>query len=464
MLFAKGEILLKQYTVTVSHLPFTFYPDPVGGTEVYVRSLIENLGLLGIRSVVVAPGSVAASYNWRGIEVHRYSVNADLSKDEMYGRGDRLATETCLRILDKVKPDLVHVHAFTSGVSLGIVEELKARGVPVVFTYHTPTVSCMRGDLLKFGRTVCDGRLNLNACSVCTLHGHGLPRLLASIYAGTPIWILRPLENLLPSRRLRLLARWKRLIKIRHDAVRKLFGLVDHTVVVCEWTAELLKQNGLLSAHSSIIRHGVPQQETSELFRLREVPSKFTDMAPLKLLYLGRISPEKGIDRVIAAMADLNAPFELDIYGMSDPRDEYATELKAIAARCQRVKFRSPVHADEVTSLMRSYHALMVPSVCLETGPLVVLEAFHAGLPVLGSALGGIMEWVRDGVDGLLVNPARDEWLAVVLRILEDPDLLRSLQEGVQRPPTFVEIARRHATIYHELFSNEAAVLPTEAQ
>ena len=79
---------------------------------------------------------------------------------------------------------------------------------------------------------------------------------------------------------------------------------------------------------------------------------------------------------------------------------------------------------------------MVVPSQWLETGPLVVLEAFAAGTPVIGSNLGGIAELVTDGVDGLLVDPASSPaaWADSLRRVCSDPDLLVSLRAGI-RPP-----------------------------
>jgi len=96
---------------------------------------------------------------------------------------------------------------------------------------------------------------------------------------------------------------------------------------------------------------------------------------------------------------------------------------------------------------------VVVPSQGMETGPLVVLEAFAAGVPVLGSALGGIPDKVRDGVDGLLVDPyhAVEAWRAALLRVGADRDLVAALTRGVRPPRSMAEVAREMRAIYAEL-------------
>ena len=59
-----------------------------------------------------------------------------------------LAAAAFTKILDRVLPDVVHIHSYTRAASLATVEQARKRGIPVVFTYHTPTVSCARGTLI----------------------------------------------------------------------------------------------------------------------------------------------------------------------------------------------------------------------------------------------------------------------------------------------------------------------------
>ena len=85
----------------------------------------------------------------------------------------------------------------------------------------------------------------------------------------------------------------------------------------------------------------------------------------------------------------------------------------------------------------------------METGPLVILESFAAGTPVVGSNLGGIAEWVRHGENGLLVG--FDDvlgWRDAFKRCAENRQVLVSLRRGVRPPRAMRHVAHEMAHIY----------------
>jgi len=106
-----------------------------------------------------------------------------------------------------------------------------------------------------------------------------------------------------------------------------------------------------------------------------------------------------------------------------------------------------------VPSRTRQYDALVVPSQWLETGPIVVYEAFAAQRPVLGSDLGGIAELVNDGEDGLLVSPADnpDRWAQALVQLENEPSLVAELKKAVRSPRTMSEGAKEMAKCYRRV-------------
>jgi glycosyltransferase involved in cell wall biosynthesis len=114
-----------------------------------------------------------------------------------------------------------------------------------------------------------------------------------------------------------------------------------------------------------------------------------------------------------------------------------------------------------VVDRLTEYDLIAVPSQCLETGPLIVLEAFAAGIPVLGSALGGLSDKIDDGVDGLLVRPHGSvaAWTASLKRCAEDPKLLRRLRHAVRRPRSAADVADDMISLYRDVVMRERADL-----
>ena len=143
-----------------------------------------------------------------------------------------------------------------------------------------------------------------------------------------------------------------------------------------------------------------------------------------RLCFLGRVAPEKGIGVLLEALRLVRTKVELDIYGIRSDlgfgiRDSGGESEPGIRNPESRIRWLPPVKPEKVVETIAKYDALVVPSVWLETGPLVVLEAFAAGVPVIGSRLGGIAEMVRDRVNGLLCDPGNASKIASAIEEIE---------------------------------------------
>ena len=434
----------------VVHIPYCYFPDPVGGTEAYVRDLCAELQCHGVTNLVAAPARLSAAYEHDGVAVRRFAI-ADTVSDlrEMYGEGDAASAREFGRVLDDERPHVVHLHAFTRGVSLRIVRESERRSIPVVFTYHTPTVSCQRGTLMRWGKEVCDGLLDAPTCAACTLEGLGLPRAASIMLGHLPAAV----GDMAGSRRMRggawTALRMRNLVALRHAAVRALFNEVQRIVVLCEWTRRLLLRNGVPAEKMVLVRHGL-----GESARGGAATAKANESPPVRVAALGRLDPTKGVDIVIRAIR--SAPelkVALDIYGVAqgDGAARYEQELKALAAGDGRIRFLPAVPVSSVVSTLAGYDVLAVPSRWLETGPLVVLEAFAAGIPVIGSRLGGIAEIVQEDVNGLLVEPLSVEGWCSALKSCMNRDSLQRLRAGVRMPPPAADGAKQMHTLYEGL-------------
>lgn len=432
----------------VIHVPYTYYPDPVGGTEIYVEQLAEHLRAFGIQSAIVAPGTGRAAYNHRATAVERLAVDNHIHDiHQLYGEGDVAAARTFGEILDARQPQVVHLHAFTRIASPLWVDAAHARGLPVVFTYHTPTVSCLRSGLMRWGHRVCDGWLDTDRCTRCRLHSLGAPIPLANALAHTPRAFGAWGKNV-PYVGTAL--QMRELVARQHAMIREWFRQVDRIVALCEWTRALLLRNDVASEKIFLSPHGFSPQAIPLAAALQT-----NRTAPLRVIALGRLEPIKGIDLLARALAQVPAlNLTLDIYGIEQSEREtpFARRLRRDIARDARIRLLSPVPHDQVISLLQSYDVLAVPSQWLETGPLVVLEAFAAGIPVIGSNLGGISEKVQDGVNGLLVSPLHvDAWREALTRVAQDRALLAKLRANVRPPRSMQNVAEEMYGLYASL-------------
>ncbi len=184
-------------------------------------------------------------------------------------------------------------------------------------------------------------------------------------------------------------------------------------------------------------------------------------------LFVGRLTPHKGVDRLIAA---LPPGAHLRIAGSEGhdpqpPERNYPDLLRQLAAE-KEVEFLGPVADPDLPSLYRSASVLVLPSVertCYgreirvsELLGLVALEAMASGTPVIASSLGGLREIVRDGETGFLVTPGDKSELSERLsQVLSDPMLAARMgtnaREWVVERFSWRACAERCLTVYAEL-------------
>jgi glycosyltransferase involved in cell wall biosynthesis len=174
--------------------------------------------------------------------------------------------------------------------------------------------------------------------------------------------------------------------------------------------------------------------------------------APPRLLYVGRLAPEKGLEvlldalrRVRAARPGASAP-TLTLVGWDYVGSTYGAELRARVAASDlagAVAFAGHVpYGPRLFALYDSHDALVLPSFT-EGFPQVLLEAMVRGVPLVATRVGGVPRVVEDGVNGLLVPPGDAAALATALaRLLSDPALSATLAAAGQRAarPYTVEV------------------------
>jgi D-inositol-3-phosphate glycosyltransferase len=156
-------------------------------------------------------------------------------------------------------------------------------------------------------------------------------------------------------------------------------------------------------------------------------PAEPRDPGRSRLLVVSRLVERKGIGSVITALAELPGT-ELVVAGGPPARrlaeDPEARRLAALAERlglAGRVRFRGQVEPGDLPALYRSAD-LVVCVPWYEPFGIVPLEAMACGVPVVASAVGGLVDSVVDGVAGVHVPPRRPDLLASVLAgLLADP-------------------------------------------
>jgi glycosyltransferase involved in cell wall biosynthesis len=431
------------------HVPFHFFPEDAGGTEMYVHALARELRKCGVESEIAAPGTEDREYGFDDFTVHRFSVATNPANvSDLYSGGTAACAYRFGRILDRSRPDIVHFHAFSPEVSDLAAREAKARDLKIVFTYHIP-VTCARGTLLRYGKEVCEGAWELYKCSRCALEAHGAARRIADAVGSLPPVFGQIVAATGLRGGMMTALRMTELQRRRHRSLEGFLASADAIVALSNWGREVLLRNGVPASKLTVARHGVTQDGT--------LPAAAgTRQGPLRVAFLGRAYEIKGahilVDTLVRHPA-LDVALDLFLLVQDEPVSaKYMADLKRRAEGDGRIRFLPAVGNAGVVAALSSYDVLAVPSQWMETGPLVIYDAWAAGIPVIGSNLGGIAELVEHGKNGLLVAPADVEaWGDALRRLSADRMLLNAMRRELPRLRTMATVAGEMQAIYQRL-------------
>ena len=435
--------------VAVLHVVYQFTPEPLGGTEVYVQSLVQEATSLGLRCAIAAPGGCNEHYQVAGVSVYR--VAANLTTAQLYGEENSDATARWVEILQQTAPRILHIHARTPMLNSQVLRHARRLGIKVIYTVHTPTAFCQRGTMLEFGVKPCNGLVTLNRCAQCALHGLGVPKLATQILTRLPTSVSRATSRIAPAK-IAFVLSFRARVKRAQQEQSAFFAACDHIVAVCGWIEAALKLNGIAAARLSMNRQGLRSDMVQTC-----APRARLELAPLKVFALGRCDRHKGFDLLIAAIKRCVLPVELDLcMSISSDQDRALAEhLKTIAIGA-KVRFHVNLSGEPLLSLFQNSDLVAVPSVWMETGPLVVLEAFSQQLPVIGSRRGGIAELVQHGKNGWLA-PAGDvgAWTRALDAIAQDRPALERARANIGTVRTMKQVAIEHLSLYEQVLARD---------
>ncbi len=427
----------------IAHLPSSYLPDSLGGTEIYVHHLAEELARQGHESVVVVHGGRADAAPPSPLyRVARLPALPPCTRRELYVRLQREEPPGFAEFLDQLRPDVVHFHAFTLGAGLGHARLARQRGIPYVITYHTPTFSCPRGTLMHLGREVCDGKLDADRCARCVLHNQGIPRPLASLLAKSPLpHASIPEGPWLP--RIALPA----LLEESFKHWREFMDGAAAIVACAEWCRELLVCNGVDPEKITVHRQALPGPTRTRTLRL-----PLSSRRPLRLGFFGRFSWVKGPDVLLAAARELRRRGLEIVCELAGPipADERRWADRLLQRHAEYAQYNGTLRDEALRQWLRSLDLIAIPSRCLETGPLTLLEAWDEGVPVIGSDLGGIAEFLQSAeLNRLAFEPMDPNSVAgIILALCASPEQgTQVLVSGMR------DLAQEMACVYHNTAS-----------
>ncbi|MFQ5668803.1 MAG: glycosyltransferase [Candidatus Binatia bacterium] len=346
-----------------------YYPESLGGTEVYVDGLSRRLRRAGHQVIVAAPDPARVDeqmYDDDGVPVYRYPIPRSPSRAECQGGVSVPGTEAFHSWLQRQRPDVVHVHTFVTGLGLQELKAAKATGARVIVTTHASSLGyiCQRGTMMRWGVQLCDGLCEPAKCAACELQRRGLPRPLARVLAGIPHALGRVagmVEGKVGT------ALGMRDLIIRNQAMqRKMLSTVDKFVLLTQWALEAVIANGAPRDRVALNRLGASQEN----IRKKPEPAVRPTQTPVTIGYLGRFDAIKGVGDLARAVASLprHLPFRVELRGPCNSVDDERRvgALKHALGDDPRVTFAAPIRPAEAPThlarrAMTSYAARASP-------------------------------------------------------------------------------------------------------
>jgi glycosyltransferase involved in cell wall biosynthesis len=431
---------------TILHLPCSYLPWTTGGKEVYTHALARALQAQGWNNHVALHqnaqfGEPLGIHTLDEVTVHVLPPLEGADRAATYDRRPA-AVPGFAQLVQEIQPTLVHFQDFSIGANLLHLELARQAGAKTVMTYHTPGQSCLQFELRYAGGKTCDGEIKLDRCTACRLGAQGIPA-----------WIRGPLSKLhFPAKGS---SRWQRALSARtmterfQRAWQQMAEQIDGVHVYAQWAMDLLRRNHVPEEKITFFRTGLPSSRTV----LAAKPERERG-STLKIIMAGRCEPVKGQDVLIAAVKRMPPQMRVEISFLGPYWDSTAYGRACLNQIAGDPRFHPPelVPHELMQERLAQADVLAVPSLWLETGPLVVLEGFAAGLPIVGSRLGGIAELVQDGQTGLLFNAGNSAELSQCLgKLWEDRNLLEKLRGNIQPPRTMHHVALDTAQLYEKL-------------
>jgi glycosyltransferase involved in cell wall biosynthesis len=319
------------------------------------------------------------------------------NNDSIVSRMDALVTgfqsvysfEHARKMRERIRcfqPDLVHIHNFFPRLSPSIHLACLGASIPVVQTLHNFRLLCPGATFHREGK-VCEDCMGKAIPWPSVLNGCYRHSRSASAAVAGMLSVHRALGT------------WRRTVSC-FIALSKF-------------------------AQAKFIAGGVPANKIV-------VKPNFVDPDPGSgagrgnfALFVGRLAEEKGIGTLLAAWSRLSIKPRLKIIGDGP----LASAVANAAATMREIEWLGPRGKDQVSQEMADASVLIVPSTWYEGFPLVIAEAFAAGLPIVASRIGGLAEVVSGGHTGWLVSPGDfNELSNAVSRVFSQPEELQAMR------------------------------------
>ncbi|MEM1450321.1 MAG: glycosyltransferase [Planctomycetota bacterium] len=429
-----------------------FPPETWAGTEIYTLNLAKEMQRRGHTVAVLTrspgvgdePEFSVREDEFEGLRVLRMTHRLDHAnlRESFVNEGPEVAFR---QVLNDFEPDLVHfqhlIHA-----SIGLVEIARSRGMATVVTCHDYWALCPRVQMIRPGGEICPSNMG-SGCFLC-IKEKGLDqvelanRLDGALGAGK---VLSALAETVKGLGLNAGGAGRRAfdfaaLRERERVVPEAYAAADLRISPSRFLRDMYLASGAFEPHTFLFSdNGMRTDHVEALEKTVDPDGK------VRFGFVGSLVWYKGGETLVRAMRalvdrGLGDRVHLHVYGGFDPgSDPHHAELAELADGAP-VTFHGRFDNGRLSEVYADIDALVVPSLWYENSPITIHEAYLTGTPVLASDRGGMAEFVRDGVDGLLFELGSAEDLATKMaRVVEEDGLLARLTSAEWIPIKTIE-------------------------
>lgn len=366
-----------------------------GGSEKYYFELAELLKQKGHQ---IAFFSMKNEKNLK-TEAKEYFVDEiDLNKgnklkalDVIYSKENKKKMEKALK---EFEPDIVHINNFQRQLSASIIDAIKEKNIPIVFTAHDVQAICPAITMLDNDKNICEkcmGGKYINCINKKCNKGSTLKSIIGAIEGN---------------------------YYRRHKIYTK---KIDMIITPSEFYKEKLVQDG-------IKENKIKSMHNFINIKQYDIPIEDDGYA----LYIGRLSKEKGILNLIKAFEKIEHG-KLYIAG-DGPEKENIIQFIRKNNLQEKIELLGFLDKEQVKEKISKCRFVVVPSIWYENCPYSIIETLSIGKPVIGAKIGGIPELVRDNESGLLYQFDSIDELSTKMKVLfEDKELAQKLGESAKK-------------------------------
>lgn len=261
------------------------------------------------------------------------------------------------QLLDNFKPDIVHLNNIHTQLSPIVAQLAHKRGIKVIWTLHDYKLLCPRYDCIR----------NNQPCELC-FHNKLNVLKYSCMKNSKQASILAYFEA----------KKWNK---------NKLEASTDMFICPSEFMKQKMQQGGFSSPKLITLHNFI------DIDKVRQARNNFQKSD--YYCYVGRISPEKGVETLLKAAQNL--PYKLKLIGTGPILEKLQIEYKS-----DHIEFLGHQNWEKLKEILAQSRFLVIPSEWYENNPLSVIESLCLGIPVLGADIGGIPELISEGKNGLL--------------------------------------------------------------